>query len=115
MLLALLFSIGCSGVDRVEHAVPLPVGVPRAVSASAPALVINEVMADPNAVTDANGEWFELYNTTSAAIDIQGYRIASAGDPGFTVTSAVIVAAGGYVVLGRVASPAINGKVAVDY
>ena len=80
-----------------------------------PAIAINELMADPNAVTDANGEWFELYNTGTAAINIQNYKVASANDAGFTITSSISVPAGGYVVLARVASSSSNGGVTVDY
>jgi len=35
-------------------------------------LLITEVMADPNAITDAQGEWFEIYNNASFAVNING-------------------------------------------
>jgi beta-lactamase superfamily II metal-dependent hydrolase len=87
----------------------------RVVGSGTQALVINEFMADPNAVTDANGEWFELYNPGSSAINIQGYQVASANDAGFTIASSVSVPSHGYVVLAKVASSATNGGVTVDY
>ncbi len=35
-------------------------------------LVISEVMANPSAVSDTTGEWFEIYNSSGAAIDLNG-------------------------------------------
>jgi beta-lactamase superfamily II metal-dependent hydrolase len=114
-LVALSVSVACSGalVDPPTAAPPLSAN--NTIVPGAQALVINEVMADPNAVTDANGEWFELYNPGSAAINIQGYQIASANDAGFTVASSVSVPAGGYVVLARIAASGTNGGVTVAY
>jgi len=87
----------------------------RSVSPQAGTLVINEFMADPNAVTDANGEWFEVYNRGASAVSLLNYRIASGNDAGVTITSSVSVPAGGYVVLARVASSATNGGVTAAY
>ncbi|MGE0784852.1 MAG: lamin tail domain-containing protein [Sandaracinaceae bacterium] len=59
-------------------------------------LVINEI--------DANTEMTELYNTTSAAIDVSGYRITDddAGMPdmmhAITFPAGTVVAPGGYLV-----------------
>ena len=39
-------------------------------------VVINEIMQNPSAVSDANGEWFELYNNTNGSIDINGWTIS---------------------------------------
>ena len=38
-------------------------------------VVINEVMQNPGAVSDAAGEWFELYNATGVPIALDGWRI----------------------------------------
>ncbi|KKR05427.1 MAG: PKD domain-containing protein [Candidatus Peregrinibacteria bacterium GW2011_GWC2_39_14] len=43
-------------------------------SASIPSIVINEFMPDPEG-TDTNNEWIELKNTSSEAINIQGYKL----------------------------------------
>jgi len=40
-------------------------------------LIISEIMPDPDAVDDNNGEWFELFNPSSAAVDINGWSIIS--------------------------------------
>ena len=38
-------------------------------------VVINEIMQNPSAVFDSDGEWFELINTTNNPIDIDGWTI----------------------------------------
>ena len=78
-------------------------------------LVITEVMQNPNAVSDSVGEWFEVLNTTSSPIELQGLTFSDRDSDSFTVETSVLVAAGGYAVLGNNADPAINGGVAVDY
>lgn len=109
-------ALGCSSSDGVEQRLLLPPSSPsRVVNAGTQALVINELMADPSKVTDANGEWFELYNPGASAINIQNYKIASANDAGFTISSSVSVPSHGYVVLARVSASGTNGGVTVDY
>ncbi|MGP1383813.1 MAG: beta strand repeat-containing protein [Thainema sp.] len=80
-------------------------------------IVITEIMQNPGLVSDANGEWFELYNATGSDIDINGWTIFDNGADSHVINNvgSLIIAAGGYLVLGRNASTAINGGVAVDY
>jgi competence protein ComEC len=78
-------------------------------------LVINEVMADPAAVPDEHGEWFEVHNPGGRAIDLRGFRIASGNDGVHVIARSVVVAPGGYAVLGREATPRSNGGVVVQY
>lgn len=87
----------------------------RSVSPLAGQLVINEIMANPSAVSDANGEWFEIYNRGATPVNLRKFRIASAKDAVHTITSNVSVPAGGFVVLGRNANAATNGGVTVAY
>ena len=112
-----LAAIGAACADRAGSASsPLAPAAPSfAVSPLAGQLVINEFLADPNAVTDANGEWFEVYNRGASAVNLQNFRIASANDAVHTITAAVSVPAGGYVVLGRNATSSTNGGVTVAY
>lgn len=35
-------------------------------------LVITEIMSDPSSVSDADGEWFEVYDVESVAVDLEG-------------------------------------------
>ena len=78
-------------------------------------IVINEVMANPAAVTDDAGEWVEVHNTGSTAINLQGWQIVSDGDATHTIASSVSVPAGGYVVLARVGARTRNGGVVAQY
>ncbi|MCB0577875.1 MAG: lamin tail domain-containing protein [Phaeodactylibacter sp.] len=80
-------------------------------------VVINEIMQNPAAVADADGEWFELYNTTLGSIDLNGWSISDAGTDLHVIDNGgpLLIPAGGYLVLGNNGDPAANGGVAVDY
>lgn len=77
-------------------------------------IVINEIMQDPDAVSDTHGEWFEVYNTTDSNIDISGCVIKDLAINNHTITS-LNVPAQGYVVLARNGNPALNGGITPDY
>lgn len=80
-------------------------------------LVVNEIMQNPAAVSDTAGEWFELYNTTASAVDIEGWTISDDGTNSHTINNGgpLPVPAGGYLVLGNNGDSATNGGVSVDY
>jgi hypothetical protein len=78
-------------------------------------LVITEIMKNPNAVGDGDGEWFEIYNDAGADVDLDGMVVRDNATNIHTVGSSVVVAAGDYAVLAINANPALNGGVAVDY
>jgi hypothetical protein len=105
-------AVALAGGGRADAAKSNPVA--RTTRATAPSdlsaadLVITEVMADPAAVTDANGEWFELRNAGATTVDLSGLRVADAGG-GFTVNRPVLIEPGAHVVLARVADPVVNG------
>lgn len=84
------------------------------------AIVITEIMKDPNVVADGVGEWFEVTNTTSAPIDLRGlviYSNSSQGEETHVIASAnpVTVAPGAFVVLGLSSNSTENGNVTVNY
>jgi beta-lactamase superfamily II metal-dependent hydrolase len=106
---SLLFGLGAV-VLGAAPATPV-----HTVSALAGQLVINEFLANPSAVTDANGEWFEIHNLGATAVNLHNFRIASANDAVHTIADSVSVPAGGYVVLGRNANSTANGGVNVAY
>ncbi len=83
-------------------------------------LVINELLTNPGGtITDANGEWFEVYNAGSLSVNMQGFLIADSASSGrrpyHLITSSLIVPPGGYVVLGNTTNTTLNGGVPVDY
>lgn len=79
-------------------------------------LVITEVMNNPKNITDPNGEWFEIYNTTAGDLNLAGIQIQSGseshviapGDP-------LVIGAGEYLVLGANSNTSTNGNMTVDY
>ncbi|HEX2208365.1 MAG TPA: lamin tail domain-containing protein [Longimicrobium sp.] len=91
-----------------------PAGPSLSVSAG-PQIVINEVMADPSKVADENGEWVEIHNWGNSPISLQGWKIASGNDAPHTISAAVTVPAGDYVVLARNGTRSRNGGVTVQY
>ena len=85
-----------------------------------PLLVINEVLANPGGlITDANGEWFEIYNAGSRQVDLQNLVIADSAASGrrpyHLIISSVVIPAGGYATLGNTTNTTDNGGVSIDY
>ena len=80
-------------------------------------VVITEIMQNPAAVSDNNGEWFELYNTTFAPIDLNGWTISDNGSNTHTIDNGgtLIIAPGAYLVLGVNDDFTTNGGVTVNY
>lgn len=64
-------------------------------------LLITEVMINPSDSSD-NGEWFEVYNPGSAALNINGWTIKSGSETHQINNSGTLnVPAKGYIVLDR--------------
>ena len=80
-------------------------------------IVINEIIQNPSAVSDSNGEWFELFNPGSEAVDINGWKIKDDGSDEFVINNGgpLEIPAGGYLVLGANDEFSANGGVTVDY
>jgi hypothetical protein len=64
--------------------------------------IIQEVMASPVSVPDPQGEWFEIYNADSLAVDIEGWTIES-GDSSHVINSGgpLVIQPNDIVVLAR--------------
>ncbi len=78
-------------------------------------IIITEIMQNPSINSDPAGEYFEVYNTSGTSIDMIGWIIkdeASVTET-HTISSNLIVPAGGYAVIGNGAMP--NGGVSLDY
>ena len=79
-------------------------------------LVINEIMQNPAAVSDAVGEWVEITNTSSAEISLNGLILMDNGREEHVISdNNLVVAPDGFVVLGANDDPSLNGGVTVDY
>jgi len=77
-------------------------------------IVITEFMADPAAVADDLGEWIELKNVSTDALDLSGCMIQDTGRNRYMVPDGTTVAAGGYFVGARSSDEAENGGVAAQ-
>lgn len=77
-------------------------------------LVVTEIMADPTG-SETVREWFEVYNRTNRTLDLSGFTFADNGSDDFTITGALSIGPGAYLVFGRNADTAQNGGVNVDY
>lgn len=78
-------------------------------------IIITEIMQNPNAVNDNLGEYFEIYNTTGATIDLIGWTISDEGSDSHTITSSVSIMGGTYAILGINSDSGTNGGLNVDY
>ena len=78
-------------------------------------LIISEFMQNPAKVDDSLGEWFEVYNNSGGTLDLDGLYVADDGSDSFTVSGALLVDAGDYVVFGNNSDSKTNGGVTVDY
>lgn len=66
------------------------------------AVVINEWLPDPVG-SDTSGEFIELFNTGSSAVDVGGWQVddADGGSSAYTIPAGTSIAAGGYLSLTR--------------
>lgn len=53
-------------------------------------LVITEYLANPDGISDADGEYFEIFNATADSIDLGGLVVRDDGSNTFTVSALVI-------------------------
>ena len=82
-------------------------------------IIISEIMANPerdgsgNTLSEPAAEWFEIFNNTSYALDINGLDLEdNAGS--HTVSGAPLINPGDYYALGR-ADGSLNGPYTSDY
>ena len=80
-------------------------------------VIITEIMVDPSAVTDGNGEWFELFNSRSETIDIRGWKIEDESGKTHSIpdTDPILIPAGQYFVLGNNGDASSNGGISIAH
>jgi hypothetical protein len=95
----------CTGV-RV--CAPWPAGV---------GVRITEVMIDPAAVADADGEWIELFNGGDDPVNVAGWTLGDGAGATHVIVpgGALFIPPAGRVVLARNKVPAANGGVGAAY
>ena len=80
-------------------------------------LLITEIMANPSAVTDSNGEWFEIYNPADQAFDFNGISLSDNGSNYHLInqTDPLLIQPGEYFVFGKNGNELENGGYTPDY
>ncbi len=80
-------------------------------------LVITEIMQNPKVVSDSFGEYFEIYNTTSNSIDINGWIIRDNDTDSHIISNGgpLLVPANSFFVFGRNGDIMLNGGYAPNY
>lgn len=80
-------------------------------------VIVTEIMQNPNAVNDGDGEFFEVYNTTGSTIDLDGWVIKDKDSDSHTINNggALNIGAGEYLVFGINSDSNTNGGVNVAY
>ncbi|GAA0855319.1 ExeM/NucH family extracellular endonuclease [Aliiglaciecola litoralis] len=79
------------------------------------ALLITEIMQNPRTVSDTNGEWFEVLNTSTQVVNLNGWTIRDNDSDSFTIEQDVLIGVGEYAVLGKNGDTAANGGVVQVY
>lgn len=80
-------------------------------------VLITEIMQNPSAVSDTDGEWFEVYNASAQVIDLNGWIIKDLDSDSHQINNGgpLLIQPGSYLVLGRNGNTTTNGGVTVDY
>ncbi len=76
-------------------------------------LLITEIMPDPSALSDTEGEWFEIYNNSDHTINLQNLILERNGSDVHTITDPIELSAGEFYVMARTptATDAVNSYV----
>ncbi|MFM7200865.1 MAG: lamin tail domain-containing protein [Myxococcota bacterium] len=114
MLLGVCVATGWSCVptdDDSEFGEPTVTETPEPDEA---VVVITEVMANPDGVSDSMGEWVELYNAGVETLDLSGWQFADGAD-GTVTLEGLVIKGRSYVVVGNNNANQSNGGVSLDY
>ncbi len=64
-------------------------------------LLITEIMYDPSALSDTEGEWFEIYNNSDQAINLQNLILGRDDTNMHTITDSILLLPGEYYAITR--------------
>jgi len=78
-------------------------------------LRIVEIMNNPRNVGDPQGEWIELFNSTSGELDLYGLELRSTDGDSYVISESLALASEGYIVLASNPNFSQNGGVAADH
>jgi hypothetical protein len=81
-------------------------------------IVITEILQNPRAVPDADGEWIELWNPGVLPVDIEGWVLRDLGTDYHVIDRGghgLVVPPGGFLVLARNGDPLRNGGTNAGY
>jgi hypothetical protein len=76
-------------------------------------VIFTEWLSNPDAITEANGEWFELQNLTAKALDLNGCTVTNQASASSTLSASHMLANNVFV-FARNTNPADNGGLIVD-
>ena len=77
-------------------------------------LVITEIMFNPNVVTDASGEWLEIYNQGTTPVNLKGWIMQDQGTDSFTFSEDIIIPSSSHAVLCKNTDITLNGGIECD-
>lgn len=80
-------------------------------------LLITEIMANPDAVNDSKGEWFEVFNSGSDIFDFNGITLSDNGSNKHLINQfdPLLIQPGEYFIFGRNGNKLENGGYTADY
>ena len=64
-------------------------------------LLITEIMSNPSALSDTEGEWFEIYNNSGRVINLQNLILGRNDANRHTITDSIDLSPGSYIVFER--------------
>jgi Lamin Tail Domain len=85
------------------------------VQAAIGAIIINEIMINPTKAEDRRGEWFELYNSGNATVNLKRWTFRDDFVDYFRIRSNLFISPGGFLVLGNGNNTRTNGNLTVSY
>ena len=85
-------------------------------AAGDPNILISEIMADPSQVSNSTGEWFEAFNASPVAVDVNGWTIqVGTNDIVIDNGGPLPIGSGQFFVFAANGDPAANGGLVADY